>query len=141
MTLKLTDPAPRILGENLPFWLTVATRIASLFLMATGILYWVDILGIMGESGLVRGPWQEAGVRVLLACSFLIASVGVWQLTFWGVVMWVLSATAQTASILLMDDFMPHQAFISIIHFIALILLAVACGWIYFKAIRPNEED
>jgi len=140
MTLKLTDPAPKIWGEQLPFWFSAIARIASLFLMATGILYWVDMLGMLGESGLVRGPWQEAGARVLLACSFLIASVGVWQLTFWGVVMWVLSTTAQTASIVMIDKFMPYQAIISISHFAALVMLAAACGWIYFKALSPQEE-
>lgn len=139
MTLKLTDPSPQIWGEHLPFWFRAVARVASLFLMATGILYWADMLGIFGQSGLERGPWQEAGARVLLACSFLIASVGVWQLTFWGVVMWVLSAVAQTASITTVERFMPFDAILSIGHFVALILLAGVCGWIYFKAVRQTE--
>ena len=139
MTLKLTDPSPKIWGEHLPFWLTAVTRVASLFLMATGIFYWADMLGIFGQSGLERGPWQEAGARVLLACAFLIASVGVWQLTFWGIVMWVLSTLAQTASIMMVEEFVPFDAVLSVSHFIVLILLAGTCGWIYFKAARQNE--
>lgn len=139
MTLKLTDPSPQIWGENLPFWFRAAARFASLFLMTTGILYWADMLGIFGESGLLRGPWQESGSRVLLACTFLIASVGVWQLTFWGVVMWVLSSLMQTVAIGMIDAFIHFEPVVTISHFMALVLLAGCCGWIYFKATRQTE--
>ena len=139
MTLNLTDRAPQIWGEHLPLWFQAAARIASLFLMATGIVYWADMLGLFGTSGLIRGPWQDAGARVVLSCAFLIASVGVWQLTFWGVVMWVLSTMTQTASILMVDDFSPFETLLSFCHFLALLMLAAVCGWVYFKAARKRE--
>ena len=139
MTLRLTDPAPKIWGANLPFWFLALGRLASMFLMITGLVYWADLLGMFGESGLERGIWQEAAMRVILACSFLIASVGVWQLSFWGVVIWVLSAGVQGLAFVLLGDFARMQTTIGILHAIALLLLLSCSGWIYFRAKKQVE--
>ncbi|WP_319531392.1 DUF6163 family protein [uncultured Cohaesibacter sp.] len=139
MTLKLTDHAPQIWGENLPLWFVVLARIASLFLMITGLLYWSGLIGFWGESTLETDLWQVASLHVLLACSFLIASIGVWQLTFWGVVMWVLSAICQTMAIIWFSSFTSMPAMITTPHLIALVALAVSCGVIYMKASRERE--
>ncbi|SNY93082.1 hypothetical protein SAMN04515647_3355 [Cohaesibacter sp. ES.047] len=140
MTLKLTDHAPQIWGENLPFWFVVLARLASLFLMITGLLYWVGLIGAFGVSSLEANDWRIAAMHVLLACSFLIASVGVWQLTFWGVVMWGLSAIAQTTAIIWFEDFVFQPAAVSFLHLLALVALAVSCGVIYMKARRHQAE-
>ena len=139
MTLKLTDHAPRIWGENLPFWFVALARVASLFLMITGLLYWSGLIGFWGESTLETHSWQVSSMHVLLACSFLIASIGVWQLTFWGVVMWVLSTICQTVAIIWFPTFTTTPSLISIPHLIALVALAVSCGVIYMKASRERE--
>ncbi|WP_319484676.1 hypothetical protein [uncultured Cohaesibacter sp.] len=139
MTLRLTDASPKYWGDNLPFWLIVLARLGSLFLMLTGLFYWADILGVFGESGLERGMWVAPAARVLLACSFLIASVGVWQLSFWGVVMWALSAITQTLSIAIIDDFSAYATAITIVHLLALIILAACCGWLVYRSTRPQD--
>ena len=140
MTLRLSDPSPHLWGENFPFWYLALARIASLFLMATGAYYWADLLGILGVSGLERGPWYEAGIRVSLSCSFLIASVGVWQLSFWGIVLWVLSSLAQSGALIWVEIFMPMQGLLSLLHILALILLLGTSGWLYVKASRNKQE-
>ena len=139
MTLRLTETNPKYWGDNLPFWLIVLTRIGSLFLMVSGLFYWIDILGLLGESGLVRGVWIAPAGRVLLACSFLIASVGVWQLAFWGVVMWALSAVTQTLAIAMLDEFVFHQALVNIIHLLGLIAVAACCVWLVYRSSKQQE--
>ena len=139
MTLRLTDTSPKIWGENLPFWFVVLARVASLLLMLSGLFYWVDILGVFGESGLERGDWQEAALRVILSCAFLIAAIGVWQLTFWGVVMWVLSAITQTLAIMLTENFAPLGQLITFAHMLGLIGLISVTGWVYYQATRQTE--
>ncbi len=139
MTLRLTDRSHQIWGENLPYWFIAMARVASLFLMAGGLVYWVDMLGIFGQSGLERGPWQEVAIRVILACSFLIAALGVWLLSFWGVVMWVLSSLAQIAAISTIEDFIAYSLVVLTLHLIALVGLVVCFGVIYAKS-RKNAD-
>lgn len=140
MTLRLTDASPKYWGENLPYWLIVMARIGSIVLMLTGLFYWVDILGVFGESGLQRGVWLAPVGRVFLACSFLIASVGVWQLAFWGVVMWVLSAVPQALAIMLIDEFTFDSGLLTIVHTIGLIALAICCGWLVYRTSKQRES-
>lgn len=139
MTLKLTDPAPKIWGENLPYWYRALARLGSIFLMLSGLYYWADILGVFGASGLERGDWQAAALRVVLSCSFLIASVGVWQLSFWGVVMWVLSVVVQATAFAMHDAFAMGQTLLGIAHLSALLALAGASSYIYLQARRAHE--
>ena len=139
MTLRLTDVSPKYWGENLPYWLIVLARVGSIALMLSGLFYWVDILGVFGESGLQRGIWLAPVGRVILACSFLIASVGVWQLAFWGVVMWVLSAVTQALAILLVENFTLYSGFITIAHTIGLIALSICCGWLVYRSSKQQE--
>ncbi|SFN68248.1 hypothetical protein SAMN04488056_101676 [Cohaesibacter marisflavi] len=139
MTLRLTDVSPKYWGENLPYWLIVLARVGSIALMLSGLFYWVDILGVFGESGLQRGIWLAPVGRVILACSFLIASVGVWQLAFWGVVMWVLSAVTQALAILLVEDFTLYSGLITIAHTLGLIALSICCAWLVYRSSRQQE--
>ena len=139
MTLKLIDPSSHFMGENLPFWFVSLARVAGIFLMMTGLIYWLELLGVSGQSGLERELWYQAGMVVVLACSFLIASVGVWQVTFWGVVMWVLSSIAQTVAITLWDNFVVFQTILLTLHMIALVGLAASGGWIYVHAAQGKE--
>ncbi|WP_316859622.1 hypothetical protein [uncultured Cohaesibacter sp.] len=139
MTLKLTDVHNNIWGENLPFWFVIVARSGSLFLMISGLFYCLDILGVMGPSGLERGPWAASASRVLLACSFLIACIGVWQLSFWGVVMWGLSAIMQTTAISLIDNFIAFESIVSLIHLVGLLGLAASTGWVYYKACQQPD--
>lgn len=138
MTLRLTDSTHNIWGENLPYWSVALARIASLFLMATGIFYWSDLLGVFGPSGLERGEWIVAGLRVVLACSFLISSLGVWLVAFWGVVMWALSVIAQSVAIGLFEEFIVQSGPLMLLHLLALVGLVIAFARIYLQA-RRNE--
>ncbi|WP_319410330.1 hypothetical protein [uncultured Cohaesibacter sp.] len=139
MTLRLTDSSPKYWGDNVPFWMVVLARVGSLFLMCSGLFYWLDIFGMLGVSGLERGIWIAPAARVLLACSFLIASVGVWQLGFWGVVMWVLSAVTQTFAISFLDDFSRYEVLINIVHLVGLVALAVCCAWLVYQTSKKQE--
>lgn len=139
MTLRLTDSSYHLWGENLPFWFVALARGASLFLMATGIFYWSDLLGVLGQSGLERGEWFVAGMRVVLACSFLIASLGIWLVAFWGVVMWTLSVIAQSLAVALLDAFVFFSGPLMLLHLLALVGLVIAAARIYFLA-RKQEQ-
>nr|WP_321457472.1 hypothetical protein [uncultured Cohaesibacter sp.] len=139
MTLRLTDTTPKYWGENLPFWLILLARVGSIFLMLSGLIYWVDILGVFGASGLERGTWLAPAARVVLACSFLIASVGVWQPSFWGVVMWVISAVLQALAISFIDDFIPFVVLITVLHLVGLLGLAGCSGWLAYRSSKQKE--
>lgn len=139
MTLRLTDSSHNIWGENLPYWFVVLARVASLFLMATGIFYWMDLLGVFGPSGLERDEGVVASMRVVLACGFLIASLGIWLIAFWGVVMWALSVIGQVIAIGLFENFVLQSGGVMLLHLVAMIGLVIAFARIYLQA-RKEES-
>ncbi|MCT4656777.1 MAG: hypothetical protein N4A65_13285 [Cohaesibacter sp.] len=132
--LHLDTYSHHIWGDNLPLWFIALARFGSLVLMAAGLYYWVDILGLFGESGLQRGNWEQHSLRVILSCSFLIAALGVWFLSFWGVVVWVASAGIEIASIIRWDGFaiMPMPSIL--LQIVGLVALIGACGLVYRQA-------
>lgn len=134
MTLRLNDPAHHIWGKDIPYWFLVLARTTSLALMLFGVAFWADLLGVFGTSGLERGEWFYAALRVVIACSFLIACLGVWLLSFWGVVMWVLSSLTVIAAIGFLPDFVSTPFYILLINVLGLIGLSAVSGWLYFKA-------
>lgn len=74
-------------------------RSIALFCLFQGISYWVRLLGFFEGAAwrfdLMPMHWQLAAVP--LAVLFPFAAVGLWMLTSWGTVIWLLCAATEIA--------------------------------------------
>lgn len=138
--LNLDSYSKHIWSENLPFWFIALARFGSLCLMVAGLFYWADLLGARGESGLVRGNWEQQSLRVILACSFLIAALGLWLLAFWGVVVWVVTAIVEIAAIIRWEGFAIYPLPSILLQIAGLLILLLACLLVYHHARKKEQE-
>jgi hypothetical protein len=99
-SLRLDRLARRSLAERAIVWLQ---RLVAVLCLAAGILYWARIVGAPGLPGegapwrfdLMPLHWQVASVT--LAMFFPFAALGLWMLTSWGPVIWLICAGTETA--------------------------------------------
>lgn len=99
MASKDSNTAPNPV-ERLELTLDVYGRVISGVMMLLGLRQWAIIIGIIngsGSVGLEQMPtaWQFATAH--LAVVDLVASVGLWQRTAWGNVVWIYAALAEIA--------------------------------------------
>ncbi|MCV6575597.1 MAG: DUF6163 family protein [Cohaesibacter sp.] len=139
--LHLDSYSNHVWSDNLPFWFIALARLGSLCLMAAGLYYWADLLGVMGESGLIRGNWEQQSLRVILACSFLIAALGLWLLAFWGVVVWSVSAMIEIAAIIRWDGFALYPLASILLQIAGLLLLLLSCALVYHLARKKDQNS
>jgi hypothetical protein len=76
------------------FWLH---RIVAVYCLASGVLYWVRLIGIyegaLWRFDLMPVHWQV--VAIVLAALFPVAAVGLWMTTSWGPVIWFICAATE----------------------------------------------
>lgn len=86
--------------SRLDVWQNVYRRALAAILILLGLYHWAVIVGIApaGEAATLAelsGPWQWATIN--LAVAYLVAAVGLWMLTSWGLVIWLYAALFQIA--------------------------------------------
>jgi hypothetical protein len=85
--------------ERLDFTLDIYQRAVAALMMFLGLRQWAVILGLGDGSGgafeTMTLQWQVATAH--LAVVDLVASVGLWQRTAWGNVVWIYAAVAEVA--------------------------------------------
>lgn len=104
MTIELFKPDPEAsLNRALTAWLC---RIAGLALFGMGLFYWVRLIGIfdgpLWRYDLMPVWWRFAAPT--LAVLYPIAGIGLWMVTSWGTVIWVLLTLVEA----LMHFGFPH---------------------------------
>ncbi len=74
-------------------------RVLAVALIAVGLLQWATIVGLMPIDHVpfseASGAWQWATIN--LAAAYLVAAVGLWLLTPWGLVIWVYAVGSEVA--------------------------------------------
>lgn len=95
MTIDLGAPdKTEALNRRLMTWLL---RLSALVLFAVGIGYWIRLVGIyegpLWRFDLMPFWWKVAAPS--LAVLYPVAGVGLWMLTSWGIVIWLLIAIVE----------------------------------------------
>ena len=110
---------------HLPFDSTLAQtgfiwllRIVSLYCLAAGVGYWVQIMGyydgLLWRFDLM--PWQWKVASVSLAMLFPVASIGLWMMVSWGPVIWFVAATGEALMFTVFWEYFYYRPVIAAIH-------------------------
>lgn len=70
-------------------------RLIAVAWFAKGIFWWMDILGFQGPAQFEEKRIAAKAVAIGFATLDLVAAVGLWLLSAWGGVMWLLSVTVE----------------------------------------------
>lgn len=70
-------------------------RLIAIAWFAKGIFWWMDILGFNGPAQFEDKRIAAKAVAIGFATLDLVAAVGLWLLSAWGGVMWLLSVTVE----------------------------------------------
>jgi hypothetical protein len=80
-------------------WQTVYWRTTGGLLIVLGLLRWSMAIGAVPAIGAgfqdLTGPWQWATIN--LGVAYLVAGVGLWLLSSWGLVVWFYGAACEIA--------------------------------------------
>jgi hypothetical protein len=72
-------------------------RVIAFYCLLFGLLYWIRLIGLypgpLWRFDLMPAYWQVA--TVTLAVSFPFAAIGLWMLSSWGPVIWVICAVTE----------------------------------------------
>jgi len=100
-------------------------RLLALYALVSGLVYWAGLTGIAG-SGAWRFDLLAPPARIVfttLAVLMPAAALGLWLTTRWGVVLWVLAATAEIGAYMFLADIFSARAGIAGINMVALVVL------------------
>ena len=95
----VAEPSSTDYSEGLRSRQQSLKRVLAVALIAVGLLQWAAIVGLMP---IAHVPFSEAGsawqwATVNLAAAYLVAAVGLWLLTSWGLVIWVYAVGCEVA--------------------------------------------
>lgn len=110
-------------AERLEMALGVYVRVVAGLMMVLGLRQWAIIVGAMaGPAGMfadMSTTWKIATAH--LAVVDLVASVGLWQRTAWGTVVWIYAALAEIAMHTVFMSTFGQDIVMVAIHVVALI--------------------
>ncbi|MGL4495798.1 MAG: DUF6163 family protein [Beijerinckiaceae bacterium] len=72
-----------------------AMRLIAMAWFAKGVIWWTDILGFNGPAMFEEKRMAAKAVAIGFATLDLVAAVGMWLLSAWGGVMWLLTVTIE----------------------------------------------
>ncbi|MBO6638248.1 MAG: hypothetical protein JJ920_13865 [Roseitalea sp.] len=105
-------------------------RLLAVYALISGLVYWAGLTGIAG-GGQWRFDLLAPSVRIVfttLAVLMPAAALGLWLATRWGVVLWVLAATAEIAAYMFLTGTYSLRAGIAGANMIGLIGLVLMAG-------------
>jgi hypothetical protein len=109
-------------AERLDFALDIYGRAVAALMMYLGLRQWAVILGlgdgVGGSFEAMSMQWQVATAH--LAVVDLVASVGLWQRTAWGNVVWIYAAVAEIAMHTVLIATFGSDYLIVLIHLVAI---------------------
>ncbi|MGL4324244.1 MAG: DUF6163 family protein [Beijerinckiaceae bacterium] len=75
--------------------MTWVMRLIAIAWFAKGVMWWTDILGFNGAAQFDEKRIAAKAVAIGFATLDLVAAVGLWLLSAWGGVMWLLAVTVE----------------------------------------------
>ena len=112
--------------------LVVFMRLAAVLWLARGILHWATIVGIF-DAGFVDLRLSRQGAVIALAVLDLVAAVGMWLTSSWGVAVWLIVLTGEALLPILMPDIEAHALSTAL-------PVALACLYIFLAWRAAREE-
>lgn len=83
----------------------IYVRVLAGLYMLMGIDTWANIIGLWGTEGLLNLTVEQRVAHVFFAVGDLVAAVGLWLLSSWGVVVWMACALAEAS----LNIFLPKS--------------------------------
>ena len=118
-------------------------RIMSVATMVAGLNYWIQLTGIGGGAlprfDLLPLHWQVP--CVILAILLPSASMGMWMLTSWGVVLWCVSMLIEIAIYGIWSDIYVWKPYLVGGHALKLAILAVIVGTVLVQRFRARINN
>jgi len=115
-------------------------RVIALYCLLFGVLYWIRLIGFYDEPlwrfDLMPVHWRVASV--VLAVFFPFAAIGLWMLTSWGPVIWVICAATETVMYLGFPELFGQRWLVIVSHALVILLYAAFRLVIYFQK-RPER--
>jgi hypothetical protein len=107
-----------------------------------GLQYWGMLVGYTLEGrarfDLLSVPWQVAAPA--LAVLFPVASLGLWLVASWGVVLWVIAATIQILMYVIWWDVFGHNNVVPLLHLVVAALYVVFRVSLWLEERRKEER-
>lgn len=110
-------------------------RLIAIAWFAKGVMWWMDILGFNGPALFEEKRMAAKAVAIGFATLDLVAAVGLWLLSAWGGVMWLLSVTVE-----LVLTFIAPNIF-SVSGTRVGILIACIIVFLVLTSLSAREED
>lgn len=95
-------------GSELLVWFM---RIVSTLWLAKGLMHWSMVLGMADQPGrrFAEMPMSAQAATVFFSVVDVVAAVGLWMVSAWGGVVWILAACAHAALDLLAPQIFGRQ--------------------------------
>ena len=118
-------------------------RLMAMIALASGLVYWAQITGIYGPAEL-RFDLLSAHARALfgtLAVLMPAAALGLWLVTRWGVVVWVMALFGEVAAYGIWADLFPPRPWVAALNTLALMALAGLAAAVLIGRYRAKSEQ
>ena len=115
--------------------MTWVMRLIAIAWFAKGVMWWTDILGFNGAAQFEEKRIAAKAVAIGFATLDLVAAVGLWLLSAWGGVMWLLAVTVE----LVLTFIAPNIFAISGMRVSGLIACIVV--FLILTSLSAREED
>lgn len=118
-------------------------RLMALVALASGLVYWAQLTGIHGDPAL-RFDLLSPHARALfgtLAVLMPAAALGLWLVTRWGVVVWVMALCGEVAAYGIWADMFPARPWVAVLNTLALMALAGLAAAVLFGRYRAKSEE
>ncbi len=84
-------------GGNIRGLFQIYVRVLAGLYIMMGLGAWAGILGISGARTFMQLGIEQRSAEAFFAVADLVAAVGLWMLSSWGVVVWMACAIAETS--------------------------------------------
>ena len=135
------------LRERRPSWVQAAfvwfLRVMAMAAMASGLSYWAQLIGLFDQS-LPRFDQMSVGWQVpsvMLAVLLPCASMGLWALASWGIVLWTAACLIEIAIYGIWSDRYVAKPNLVMAHTVALSVLFIFIVVIAIQRYRDRANN
>lgn len=121
----------------------VFARLMALVALASGLVYWAQLTGIYGDPQLRFDLLSHHGRALFATLAVLMpaAALGLWLVTRWGVVVWVMALCGEVAAYGIWADLFPARPWVAVLNTLALMALAGLAGAVLIARYRARAAD
>lgn len=104
------------------YWIYL--RFLAVICLGMGTCYWIRLVGIFpGELWRIdHMPWQWQVLTGIFCVLYPIASLGLWMLSPWGIVLWIVAAMTETLAFTFYHSYFGYMPLIALLHCLLILL-------------------